>query len=93
MKGLSFNITLSDEQILEIAKTTAKEVQFDRGYYVKENENLYKEIEELRNQLQNKDDLILRQVSRNDMLHERIKKKNEVIEGLRKEIEDLKETL
>jgi|GEM_PF-4290575 len=66
MKGLSFNVTLSEEQMKEIATLTAQEVKASRDYYTKENENLHQELDILRGQLKHKDEIIIRQSSRLD---------------------------
>ncbi len=84
MKGISFNVTLSEEQIEEIAARSADKVLMTKNY-IRNNEIwLQNEIDQLRSRINQRDKLLVKKELQLDRALEKL-------ELYRKKIEELEE--
>lgn len=71
-KGLSFNVTLSDEQIEQIASTTADKIDYTTRINDRSNTWYEREIEMLKRQVTKRDEIIVKK----EILIERVRESN-----------------
>lgn len=87
-KGISFNVTLSDEQMEYIASLSADKVNQTKSYVVKQSEDYERQIKELENKITRMEHLLVQKDLRNEVILERLhkwrKKHNKLEEGFKK---------
>lgn len=90
LKGMSINVTLSEEQMNQIAELTFEKVKSIRTYYMDEVSVLQREVQDLRKEIERRDSMIVGELLREESYKDKCDRLRNVIKGLRKEIEELK---
>jgi len=92
-KGMSINVTLSDEQMEQIACLTADKVNITRTHYMNETQVLQQEVQDLRREIKRRDDILISDILGDNSYKkyaEIVLKKNK---ALQKELDELRETI